>query len=227
MMREQKNDKRRHKRHAVEGISGNVLYTSEIDVLNISIDGAAIETSKRLELNREYTFKIRHRGSFINVKGLIVWATLISRINKTTGAMTPLYRVGIRFTDTLSEKATRLYQFIEENKVKSLEKRLGGVRVKIVTNEEVKIDVPHEYKVKKISLSGMLVETEYPLAIDSQNGIELFLNGQLLKITVRVANCKDTAPGGMEKYDMGIEFLEMSEEDANILQNFLNMLEEV
>ena len=104
-MREKKNEKRKNKRHAVEGVSGNVLYTSDLEVLNISIDGAAIETSKRLELNRTYTFKINHRGACLNLRGRIVWATLVSKVNKATGTITPGYRVGIRFTDTQSENS--------------------------------------------------------------------------------------------------------------------------
>jgi hypothetical protein len=226
-MRERGNDKRNNKRYAVEGISGNVLYTSDLEVLNISNNGAAIETSKRLELNREYTFKIKHRGSFLNLKGLIVWATLVSKMNKATGTVIPVYRVGIRFTHTLNEKANTLVQFIEENKVKWLEKRLGGVRFKIETGKKVKVDLPQEYMVKKISLSGMLVETEYPLELDSRNSIELFINGYTLQISIRVTNCHDIITDGIAKYDIGIEFIDISEQDENILQNFINTLEEV
>jgi hypothetical protein len=223
-MKEQDSDKRRSKRYAVEEIGGNVLYTSDLEVLNISIDGAAIETSKRLELKREYTFKIRHRGSFLHLRGMIVWATLVSKMNKVTGAITPVYRAGIRFTDTLSNKADKL-QFIEDNKVKSFEKRLCGIRFKISTGEEVKVDLQHEYKVKKISLSGMLVETLYPLELDSLNTIELFINGYTLQIIIRVANCKDITADCITKYDIGFEFIEISAHDGNILQNFLNAIE--
>ena len=226
-MREKKSDKRKNKRYAVEEVSGNVLYTSVLEVLNISIDGAAIETSKRLELNREYTFKINHSGSCLNLRGRIVWATLVSKVNRTTGTITPGYRVGIRFTDTLSENATALSRFIEENKAKSLKKRLGGVRFKIATDEKVKIDLQHECEVKKISLSGMLVKTAFPLELNSRNNIELFLKGHVLLINIRVAHCRDITIDGIPKYDIGIEFIEMSGQDENILQNFLVTLDEV
>jgi len=226
-MREKKNDKRKNKRYAVEGVSGNVLYTSDLEVLNLSIDGAAIETSKRLELNRSYTFKINHRGSCLNLRGRVVWATLVSKVNNATGTITPGYRVGIRFTDTLSEKATALSRFIKENKAKSLEKRLGGVRFKIATGEKVQMDLQHEYKVKKISLSGMLVKTAFPLELNSRNNIELFLNGYVLLINIRVAHCRDITTDGITKYDIGIEFIEMSGQDEKILQKFLVTLEDV
>ena len=62
-MTPKKKEKRRHKRYAVEGVHGNVLHPSDLEILNMSIDGAAIETSKRLDINREYTFKIKHKGA--------------------------------------------------------------------------------------------------------------------------------------------------------------------
>ena len=88
-MKEKDGNKRRNKRHVVEGIEGNVLYTSDIEVLNLSIDGAAIETAKRLELNREYTFKIKYHDSFISLRGCVVWAILVSKVDKNNRSRYP------------------------------------------------------------------------------------------------------------------------------------------
>jgi hypothetical protein len=222
-MKEKDGDNRRNKRHVVEGIEGNVLYTSDIEVLNLSIDGAAIETAKRLELNREYTFKIKYHDSFISLRGRVVWAILVSKLDKDTGAVTPVYRAGVRFSDTLSEKASMLLQFIEDTRIKKRENRLGGVRFNISSTEHMKVDLPHEYKVMKISLSGMLAETEYPLDIESHYNIELFINGRNLKIVGRVAYSKEVVVDNIAKYEIGIEFFEISEDDERILQEFLDM----
>jgi len=226
-LKEKDGDNRRNKRYVVEGIEGNVLYTSDIEVLNLSIEGAAIETAKRLELNREYTFKIKYHDSFISVKGRVVWAILVSKVDKNNGAVTPVYRAGIRFTDTLSEKAGMLLQFIEDNRIKKRENRFGGVRFNISSTEHMKVDLPHEYKVIKISLSGMLVETEYPLVIESHYNIELFINSHNLKIVGRVAYSKEVLFDNAVKYEIGMEFFEISEDDERILQEFLDTLEEI
>jgi hypothetical protein len=224
-MKEKDGDNRRNKRHVVEGIEGNVLYTSDIEVLNLSIDGAAIETAKRLELNREYTFKLKYHDSFISLRGSVVWAILVSKV-KNNGAVTPVYRAGIRFTDTLSEKANMLLQFIEDNRMKKRENRLGGVRFNISSDGHMKVDLPHEYQVIKISLSGMLVETECPLDIESHYNVELFVNDRNLNIVGRVANSKEVVVDNIAKYNIGIEFFEISEDDERILQEFLDTLEE-
>jgi hypothetical protein len=226
-MKHKKDDNRRNTRYIVDNLAGNVFYTSELEVLNLSIDGAAIETARRLELNREYTFKLKCNNSLLSLRGIVVWAILVSKVDKHTGAISPVYRAGIRFTDTLNEKASMLIKFIEENKTRNLENRLGGVRFKISAKEQMKVDLIHEYRVRKISLSGMLVETEYPLGVESCHDIELFINSHSLAILGRVANIKDVITDGVLKYEIGIEFSEMSEENKQLLLEFLKSLEDV
>ena len=222
------NDNRRYMRYVVDGIHGNLLYSSDLEVLNISIDGALIETTKRLELNREYTFKIKYKDVNLTLKGRVIWAILISKEKKDSKTATaiPVYRAGVAFTDTLSEKANMLLDFIEENKIKTFENRLGTVRFKISKTENIKIDLPHRYKVKKISLAGMLAETEYPLEIDSHHDIELFLNDSVVNIVCRIANCEKLQAEKTVMYDTGIEFMQMSDRDIKLLENYLETLED-
>lgn len=216
-------DKRKQKRYSVEGIHGNVLYSFDLEIINISIDGAAIETSKRLELNREYTFKIQYKDSSLNLKGIVVWANLISKEKTDTQTVIPVYRAGIKFIDTLSEKAALLLKFIEENRMETSESRIG-VRSKIAKPVVVKIDLPHKYKVKKLSLSGMLIEIESPLDIDSHYTIELFLNETPVNIIGRVANCTKIDSPDSPHYEIGIELTEISDNDREFLKDFLNTL---
>lgn len=222
-----KNEERRHKRYIVDGIQGNVLYPADLEILNISIDGAAIETTRWLDLNREYTLKIKYKDIILNLKGRVVWAVLTSKEKKGSGEVTPVYRAGVKFTDTLSEKTTMLINFIEENKIKTLEKRLIGVRFKIANAKNVQIDYPYKYEVKKMSLSGMLVETEYTLDLNSNYNIELFLTDNVLNIVGRIAYCEKIDSADGFKYNVGIEFVEMSDNDKGLLKEFLNTLEDI
>jgi PilZ domain len=216
-------ENRRHPRYIVEDIQGNVLYTSDIEVLNISINGAAIETARRLEVNREYAFKITYKDVSLSLKGRVVWALLTSRSKKDAQSPVPVYRAGIKFTDVLSEKAEALLKFIEENREKKTSTRLGGIRFKIANAKNVTIDLAREYSVKKISLSGMLVETEYPLALDDQYDIELFLDGDAMAIGGRIAYCRKS-DAHLSQYDIGIEFVRLTDGDKELLQHFLGTL---
>lgn len=84
-MARRKGEKRRYKRHVVHGLHGNVLFPSDIQVLNISVDGAAIETLKWLDLNREYTLKIKFKKNVLSLKGRVIWAVLTSKEKKGSG----------------------------------------------------------------------------------------------------------------------------------------------
>jgi hypothetical protein len=216
-------ENRRHPRYIVEDIQGNVLYTSDIEVLNISVDGAAIETARRLEVNREYSFRINYKDISLNLKGSVVWALLTSRSKKDTQFSVPIYRAGIKFTDVLSEKAEALLKFIEENKEKKAGTRLGGIRFTIANAKNITVDVARKYSVKKISLSGMLVEAEYPLSLDDQYDIELFLNGDAIAIVGRIAYCRKI-DAHRSKYDIGIAFVTLTDSDKELLQHFLGTL---
>jgi hypothetical protein len=221
-----RDDQRRNKRYSVDGIRGNVLYTSDIEVLNISLDGVAIETTRRLELNRDYTFKVRYKDTSLDLKGRVVWAVLISKEKRDTVAFVPVYRAGIKFTSVSSEKANLLQRFIEEHRVKTLETRLGGLRFEIANSQDVKVDLRRKYDVKRVSLSGMLIETGYPLDLNSRHGIELFLNEEIMNFTGRVAYCETIGTEEALRYDIGIEFIEMSDNDKKSLKDFLDTLED-
>ena len=210
----------------VEGIHGNILYTSDLEVMNISLDGAAIETTKRLELNREYTFKITYQDTVLNLRGHVVWAFLILKEKKDSEVVIPVYRAGIKFTNMLSEKANMLLNFIEGHKVKTLENRFGGVRFTIAHFQDIKIDLPHKYTVKQISLTGMLIETDYPLDIESHYEIELFLNENVIRIDGRIAYCEKIDEDSIAKYVIGVEFIAISKDGKRLLADFLNSIKD-
>lgn len=69
-------ERRLHKRFSVEGIHGNILFVSEINIIDISVGGIAIETSRRLKIANEYTFRLEDAGKKLSLKGNVVWAVL-------------------------------------------------------------------------------------------------------------------------------------------------------
>ena len=220
-MTPQKKERRRHKRYTVDGVHGNVLYPSDLEILNMSIDGAAIETAKRLDINREYTFKIKHKGSVVSFRGRVIWSLLTNKELRDQNKIVPVYRAGIRFTDTLNEKGTQLMNFIENNKITTLERRVVGVRFKIDAPHQIKVDYPYKYEVKMMSLSGMLVETGYPLKINSRYHIEIFLEDSVVELEGRVAYCEELKAGNDAQFNIGIEFVQMSDDKRELIKKFL------
>ena len=219
-------ERRRYKRYNATGVRGNVRFLTDLTLINISVDGAAIETKKRLDVNREYNFKIDYKGIPLSVKGLVAWSQLIQSEKTETGDLVPIYRSGLKFINTLDEKTITLMSFIEDKQVRTPEKRMGGVRCKIATPQNIKVGYPYEYLVKKISLSGMEIETGHPLDPDSRHEMELVLNEQVLALSGRIVTCVEVPSENRAKYNMGVEFMEISDEDREVLRNFLDTLEE-
>lgn len=220
-----KKEKRKFKRYNVDGIHGNMLFSSDVNIVNISIDGSAIETTKRLNIDKEYALKIKYKDNILNLEGFVVWSILSHTETKKNGEVVPIYKSGIRFTNVLSEKSSNLLRFIDENKTESIEKRVLGVRFKIKRVGDAMIDYPYEYNVKRLSLSGMLIETDNVFDVDSSHDMEIFLDSRILPVFGRIVNCVESKSENLTRYDIGIEFVSMSDEDKIFLSDFLGSLE--
>jgi c-di-GMP-binding flagellar brake protein YcgR len=99
------------------------------------------------------------------------------------------------------------------------------VRFMIAAPENIKLDYPYKYEVKRMSLSGMLIEIENPLDLNSRYDIELFINENVVKVEGRVANCTEIKSESGAVYDIGIEFVKVSDNDKKLLKNFLSTLQ--
>ncbi|MBM4128928.1 MAG: PilZ domain-containing protein [Nitrospira sp.] len=218
-------ERRRHKRFIVNGVSGNVFYPSDLNVINISMGGAAIETTKSLEVNREYPFKIFFNGATLNLKANVVWSILTHSEKVGSGEVIPVYTVGLEFTNVFSDEARLLHKFISKNAIKKSERRLKGIRWVFPTSDSFQMEYHYRYDVKKISLSGMFIEFERPLSTDNIYNMQLLIDENVLNFVGRVANCIEIESEKSIRYGIGIEFKEMSEKDRGVLKSFIDTLE--
>jgi c-di-GMP-binding flagellar brake protein YcgR len=217
-------EKRRHKRHDVDSIHGRMVYSKDINILNISMDGAAIATTQRLSITREYPLKLKFGNVDMSLKGRVVWSVLSHSMTLQNGEVVPVYKVGIRFTNILSEAASQLIAYIEERRTNPLEKRVLGVRFKVSQAEDAEIDLTCTYTIKKISLGGMLIETDTALEQDSLHEMEISIDHATLSVAVRIANCTQIRRDNTVKYNVGIEFVKVSDEDMKVLQSYIEAI---
>lgn len=218
-------ERRRFKRYDANGVSGNVFYPSNLNVINISMGGAAIETIKSLEVNREYPFKILFNGYTLHLRANVVWSVLSHSEKLGSGEVVPVYTVGLEFTNVLGDEARLLNKFIAENAIRKSERRLKGVRWSFPTSDSFQIEHLYKYGVKRISLSGMLIEFERPLHTETTYNMELLIDGNVLNFIGRIANCVEIESETSIHYSIGVEFKEMSEKDKGVLKTFLDTLE--
>jgi len=85
-------ERRTRKRHATEPIEVSSL-TFQGQVLNLSMDGLAIETATALPPGKQLSLKIDGEGS--TVTGRVKWSRLSALRRSEEGGAEPIYRAGI------------------------------------------------------------------------------------------------------------------------------------
>lgn len=230
-MQENMQEKRRHKRYGVNelDISGKMMFATEVKILDISIGGVSLKADRRLNIGSEYTLKLEDKDRVTTVRGVVVWSSISGTREGPKGDMIPVYTAGMKFTNILNERITELINFIEDHqKDKHKEHRLSGLRFHIDAPEKAILNFPENYRVKKVSLGGMLIESRQLLNIDSRYPMEIFLPEDTpIRFSGRVASCLLISGDGPAQYDIGIQFIEMSEKDRERFREFIRFLREI
>lgn len=216
---------RKFKRYVVDSVNGKMSYVTDINILNISMDGAAIATTQRLSIDREYALKLKYDDSSLTLRGKIVWSVLSHSKTLKNGEVVPVYKAGVKFSNVLTEAATDLITYIEKNRSSDMEQRILGVRFKVKQPDSAMITMSCEYDIKKISLAGMLIASDIAHEIDSEHEMEIDLDGTLITVIGKIANRAEVKGEGALTYDIGIEFIRIPEEDLKILASYLDALE--
>lgn len=102
-----RDERRRHKRLIVKGIQRNVPHSLNSKIINISVGGLSVETTKKLERNKEYDLKITHGGNTLRLKGRVIWALLTRIEKKESGDIIPVYKAGMKFHESLLRISVR------------------------------------------------------------------------------------------------------------------------
>ncbi|MGD0884735.1 MAG: PilZ domain-containing protein [Thermodesulfovibrionales bacterium] len=216
-------DKRRNDRFTVEGIHCSIMSATEVEIVNISIGGAALIANGRLNIGRDYTLKLEEEGRTCSVNGTIIWSVLSGNRKNANGESVPLYKAGMKFKDVQSSKMTEVLDFIKSYQ-KSPEQRVI-VRFDIVSPEKATLNYPFNYRVKKVSLGGLLIETSEPFGVGDILSMELsFGSNNIIGFLGRVASCLSTSESDSDQYDVGVEFVEISDPSLAILKEFIKSL---
>lgn len=96
------NEKRKHKRFTLKGSQKNFPHSVNSRIINISAGGVAIETTKKLEVNKDYSLNISFKGNPMRLKCRAVWSALTREEKKESGDTVRIYTGGLKFYKSLS-----------------------------------------------------------------------------------------------------------------------------
>ncbi len=204
---------RRHPRFATQNVPGRFAFTVDAQVINISLSGIGVRTSTQLHVGRSYGFRLGQEPNTILVSSSVVWCRLAQTHRRSGGDVAPVYKAGIAFSDVISEKTMRLFEFVEKSATLDLRRRIFG-RFKLAKDQSIVLESKSEFLVRQISLSGMLIESPLALHTGSVFGMEILLGGHRFSTRGRIVNSGQV---GL----LGVEFLELSRGQQEILEDFI------
>jgi c-di-GMP-binding flagellar brake protein YcgR len=227
---------RRYKRYRVDimQLNGSMILAKFVKIINISIGGMCLETEKRLMVGSQYTINVDNEGRSLKARGIIVWSSLTDSLKDSKGNIIPIYRAGMKFTDVSNEKVHEIVDFMETHR-QSVDKAVNlnspsGHRlfVRICIEDPAKAVLDYHYKIKNLSRGGMLIESEHALDLEGMLPMEMNLaDKRSIKFSGIVASCLLVRNKDNEYYDIGIDFLEMSEREGETLNEFIGLIDTV
>lgn len=219
-------EKRRHKRYAVDimNILGKTELSTMIKILDISISSVKLAADVRLNIGKIYIIKFDDKENHVTVKGTVESSMISETLTGADGDIIPMYTAVIAFENLLPEKANDLVSFIESYK-RDEEQRLSALRFNISSPEKIMM-IADNYKVKKISLGGALIECETCLEPEKIYSMQIALPEHTpITFWGRIASCISIKDANTEKFEMGIQFLDIPDKDLERLRDFIKMLD--
>ena len=223
-------DKRRHKRFKLDiiEINGKMSLADKVKIIDISLGGIAIKADRRLNIGREYTIRLEDKGKIIDVKGVVVRSELSGIEERSKGEPVSIYTAGMLFKEGQAAKVDHFLKSIDQNKKSAVpvtvDRRLA-VRFNITAPGEQTLSFPAQFKVKEISLSGMLIQTDQMLANGSMIPMGLSLSADdHVTFNGRVASCRTMEYQGQVHHEIGVEFSDLTEKDRSLIKTFIDYL---
>ena len=218
--------KRKYKRFSVDvmNIKGKMTVSNRVDVLDIHGDRVKLKADLRLNVDTEYVLHLQADDRSLKLKGLVEWSSISEPVKGLDDEIIPMYTAEMRFSAVTGDALSDLNYFIEIFHMEE-EERLSGLGLQINKRENALIDEPREYKVKKLSLGGMLIGSVSAFEVSGVFPMELTIPGnKIINFMGRITSCRP-ANNSLLPNDIGVAFSEMTDQDRENLNEFLRKLD--
>jgi hypothetical protein len=215
-------ERRRHSRHEVHDLTGHLRADDRAQVLDLSVNGLAIETDSWLKVGETYTVRVQAGEDQLDVAGKVSWCRLVAMAPRESGERRPRYRAGIEFGDALSEKARRILSFAQKNGLVAAPDRIFARFVP--SRQALDVAVDHPCEIRRASAGGLLLRCARCPEIGERLDLRFEVSGKPLATTVEVRDIQEREPdepGGAPVHDIGVAFVELTLELRAALDHLL------
>ena len=225
--------KRRYTRYVVEGmdIQAKMVFAEMIELNNVSIGGACIITTKDLKPGDNIIIRIKDENINRPLKCTVIWENEADDKNKEKAGLVTFNKAGVKFEEVKPDTLIKLKDYMRESGIPNEEKlgeeyKPSALRFKVYKNEKAIMNYPMSYPVKKMSLGGMLVEADREFKIEQKYPMAIYLPQDSLPIKIqgRIASLIPIPDEKKNRYDIGIEFLNLSGKDKSKLNKLFSQL---
>jgi len=233
-------ENREHKRFAVKDKDINcwMLFANKVTVIDLCMSGISLQGDKRFEIGREYAVKLGYEDKVLSLKGTVVWSVLSGKSEGFFGNVGPIYKAGVKFTAAPLDKLSGLIDMIGSQKQRysgldsahKVSRQLPAPK-KFQINPPQKpiLDMPGGYRLKRVSLNGLLVESEREIAIGTRLPMAISLPGNIaISFMGKVAYsyCLRAETASNTRYNVGIAYIDMSLDHKEKLKRLIRFLED-
>ena len=226
-------DQRRYKRFKIDvlEVSGKMSLAEKVELIDISMGGVSFKADRRLSFGKEILLKLGDNDKNIDVKGIVVRSELIGTEERANRERAMVYTVGLMFNDGQSDKIAGFLKLIDKSNAKecpTTDERRQSIRFCITTPQEKILSYPTQFKMKVISLGGMFIASEQTIAIESTVPMSLaFGAGKSIEFTGRIVSCTMSDSKEQVSYEVGVEFIDLTDEHKTLIKAFIDYLAEM
>jgi len=219
-------EKRQHTRVRLDlvELGGTMMIIDPVEIVNISFGGAFIRTTSQLKDGKDYLMTLVTDGNRTELRCKVVHSgrTEHGEKGKTKAAA---YSAGIKFkngqdaliADFLNSLASK-----KSLKVTAAPDQRLSVRFRIILPLDSALSHPARYKVKTISLGGMLIQSDRTLEINNLLPMGLSLSPDVwINFDGRIVSCNATDVS-RKLYEIGVAFTRLNDKDRSQLKTFID-----
>lgn len=225
---------RRFRRYDVDQICGSLERVRDLVVKNLSLTGLAVESVAPLPIGEVSQLEMIGSSGALEVPAEVMWSQLVD-VRASADGMNNVYLAGLDFSRALDEMAPQILSFIEGHVIVDVDGALQGqYRRSLLSTQR---EEANPFSIKKISFSGMLIETSADNFVPAHSMLEVSLNDKELSFedVVRVADvgwsvddqgyssvsAEHGTDGGDRPYEVWVDFEDLSIDSGLALGAFI------
>lgn len=229
-------DRRQFQRFTADVLDmhGRSVFAKAARILDMSVGGALVNTKTKLNKGKKCILRVREEGSVLDLESVVAWSSLYENPEASGSDLGPPYKTGLKFTNVSRETAKKIARFIQNHaqtpNSQVVQNQLSGyrmnVRIQIQAPAKIMLIFHEGFRIKNLSLGGMLIESEYPLDVGVTLSLKIFRSRtNTINVLGKVTSCIEAKENDSQHYDIGIAFIKMSGKDKELLRELMCLLE--